>query len=400
MIGAPTDQRFPFPAHAFMHAMTIDTERLRRDEFAWMDAGDTIYLNAASTGPSPRRSIDAQIDFTRRRASPHLVGFDEQFGTLDRCRRLIAELIGATHGEIALATNTGAGINLAAWGLPLGPGDEVVVPDGEFPANMYPWLAAAQTRGYGVHVVPLRDGLLNEQALLAALERPGVRALSVSWVGFSSGARADLDLLGAACRARDVYFVVDAIQGLGALTLDVSKTPIDVMACGGQKWLLSPWGTGFTYVRGAVLESVTPQPVSWMGVRDSDDFSRLTNYDLTWRDDARRFEQVTLPYQDFAGMAESLELLRELGADAVSSHIHALAHRLLEGAQAAGIPLVTPREFHGGVASLRPRGATEASARLDGAGVIHSVREGTVRLAPHCYTTDEDISRTLRALDR
>ena len=69
-----------------MHAMTIDTKRLRRDEFAWMDVSDTIYLNAASTGPSPRRSIEAQIDFPRRRASPHLVGFDEQFGTLDRCR--------------------------------------------------------------------------------------------------------------------------------------------------------------------------------------------------------------------------------------------------------------------------------------------------------------------------
>ena len=379
--------------------MTIDTERLRRDEFAWMDAGDTIYLNAASTGPSPRRSIEAQIDFTRRRASPHLVGFDDQFGTLDRCRALIAGLIGATTGEIALATNTGAGINLAAWGLPLGPGDEVVVPDGEFPANMYPWLAAAQTRGYGVHVVPLRDGLFDEDALLAALERPGVRALSVSWVGFSSGVRADLDRIGAACRARNVYFVVDAMQGVGALTLDVSKTPIDVLACGGQKWLLSPWGTGFTYVRRAVLESVTPQPVSWMGVRDSDDFSRLANYDLTWRDNARRFEQVTLPYQDFAGMAESLELLRELGADAVCSHIHALAHRLLVGARERGVPLVTPDGFHGGIASVRPRDASAASARLDVAGVIHSVREGTIRLAPHCYTTDEDIARTLQALE-
>lgn len=378
--------------------MTIDTNRLRRDEFAWMVSGDTIYLNAASTGPSPRRSIEAQIDFTRRRAAPHLVGFDDQFGTLDRCRALLAELIGASAGEIALATNTGAGINLAAWGLPLGPGDEVVVPDGEFPANMYPWLAAAQSRGYRVHVVPLRDGVLDEDALLAALTRPGVRALSVSWVGFASGVRADLDRLGAACRARNVYFVVDAIQGLGALTLDVQKTPVDLLACGGQKWLLSPWGTGFTYVRRAVLESVTPQPVSWMGVRDSDDFSRLANYDLTWRGDARRFEQVTLPYQDFAGMAGSLELLRELGAAAVSSHIHASAHQLLDGALALGMPLVTPHGCHGGIASVRPGDAKSASARLDAAGVIHSVREGTIRLAPHCYTNDDDLERTIQAL--
>ncbi|MEP6999064.1 MAG: aminotransferase class V-fold PLP-dependent enzyme [bacterium] len=379
--------------------MTIDTEQLRREEFAWMNAGGSTYMNAASTGPSPRRSVDAQIDFVRRRAAPHLVDFDDQFGTLDRCRVLLAQLIGATTGEIALATNTGAGINLAAWGLPLGPGDEVVVPDGEFPANMYPWLAAAKSRGYALHVVPLRDGVLDEEALLAALDRPNVRALSISWVGFSSGARANLDRLGAACLARDIYFIVDAIQGLGGLTMDVSRTHVDIIACGGQKWLLSPWGTGFTYVRRAVLDSVTPQPVSWMGVRYSDDFSRLVDYDLTWRDNARRFEQVTLAYQDFAGMAASLELLRELGAGEVSSHIHASAHRLLDGALARGIPLVTSHEYHGGIASIRPADATAASARLEVAGVIHSVREGTIRLAPHCYTTEEDLARTLLALE-
>ena len=381
-----------------LSVMPIDTETLRRNEFAWMNVGDTIYLNAASTGPSPRRSIDAQIDFTRRRASPHLVDFDEQFGTLDRCRALLAELVGASTGEIALATNTGAGINLAAWGLPLGRGDEVIVPDGEFPANMYPWLAASRSRGYGVHVVPLRDGVLDEAALLAALDRPGARALSVSWVGFSSGTRADLDTLGAACRARDIYFVVDAIQGLGPLTIDVTQTPVDVLACGGQKWLLSPWGTGFTYVRNEILELITPQPVSWMGVRDSDDFSRLANYDLTWRDDARRFEQVTLPYQDFAGMAASLELLRELGAAAVASHVHASAHCLLEGARQLGIPQLTSLECHGGIAALRPADARAASERLDARGVIHSVREGVIRLAPHIYSNETDISVALEAL--
>ena len=135
-----------------------------------------------------------------------------------------------------------------------------------------------------------------------------------------------------------------------------------------------------------------------MGVRDSDDFSRLASYDLTWRDDARRFEQVTLPYQDFAGMAASLGLLHELGAPAVSSHIHSIAHRLLDGAMVRDVPLVTPQALHGGIASVRPRDARATSARLVAAGVVHSVREGTIRLAPHCYTTDDDVARTLAAL--
>jgi cysteine desulfurase / selenocysteine lyase len=364
-----------------------------------MDATAVVYMNAASTGPSPRRSVEAQIDFVRRRASPHLVDFDAQFGTLDRCRSLISDLIGAQPEEIALTTNTGAGINLAAWGLPLGAGDEVVVLDGEFPANMYPWLAASRARGYSVYVVPLVDGLPDEGAIVSALDRPRVRVLAVSWVSFSSGARLNLESLGAACRARGIHFVVDAMQGLGALAFDVRNTSVDMLACGGQKWLLGPWGTGFVYVRPDILESIAPQPVSWMGVRDSDDFSRLVTYNLTWRPNARRFEQVTLPYQDFAGMAASLELLAQTGATAIAKHIHRSAHELLEGAEERGMSLVTPLAFHAGVASVRPRDAGATSARLTKANVIHSVREGTIRLAPHCYTTHADISRTLEALD-
>jgi selenocysteine lyase/cysteine desulfurase len=97
-------------------------------------------------------------------------------------------------------------------------------------------------------------------------------------------------------------------------------------------------------------------------------------------------------------MAASLELLRELGAAAVSEHIRECARRLLVGARELGVALVTPEHRQAGIASVRPADALATSARLDGAGVIHSVREGTIRLAPHCYTTDEDVARTLEAL--
>jgi cysteine desulfurase/selenocysteine lyase len=378
--------------------MAYDVERLRREEFPQMAAGGEIYMNAASTGPSPARSVAAQVDFVNRRAMPHRVGFDDQFGTLARCRELVARLINADESEIALATNTGIGINIVAWGLPLGRGDTVVVPDAEFPANMYPWLGAAEARGFNVHVVPLTNGLLDEEALLDAVDTPGVRVLSVSWCGFSNGVVANLQKLGEACRARGVFFVVDGIQGLGPMTIDVKHTPVDVFACGAQKWLLGPWGSGFTYVRREIMEALTPQPVSWMAVRGSDDFRQLVAYDLTWRDEARRFEMVTLPYQDFAGMAASLELIHELGPAHVSSHAMRCARALLDGACERRVECVTPLPRHGGIAAVRPTDAPAVSARLDAAGVIHSLREGTIRLAPYLYTTDEDVERTLELL--
>jgi selenocysteine lyase/cysteine desulfurase len=250
--------------------------------------------------------------------------------------------------------------------------------------------------------VPARDGggagLLDQDALLAALDLPGVRVLAVSWVGFSTGVVADLDVLGAVCRSRGIRFVVDAIQGLGALTLDVARTPIDLLACGAQKWLLSPWGTGFTYVRHSLVRELAPQPVSWMGVRGSDDFSRLLAYDMTWRDDARRFEQITLPFQDFAGMVASLTLIHELGPAAIAAQIAARVDELLDGAAALGVPLVTPRGRHAGIASIRPVDAAGTSARLNAARIAYSLREGTIRLAPHCYTTAGDVGRALEAL--
>jgi cysteine desulfurase/selenocysteine lyase len=380
--------------------VAYDLDRLRRDEFPWAAAGEAIYLNAASTGPLPERTLRAQADFSRKRAAPFRLSHEEQFAVLDECRGRAAAMIGAEESAIALAVNTGAGINLAAWGLPLGDGDVVVVPDLEFPANVYPWMAGARARGYEVHIVPARDGLLDEDAVLEALDAPGVRVLALSWVGFATGFVADLARVSEACRASGVWLVVDAIQGVGAAPLDVRRTQIDLLASGGQKWLLSPWGTGFTYVHPELLDAIDPQPVSWMGVRGSDDFSALVEYDLTWREGARRFEQITVPYQDFAGMAASLGLLHELGMEAVTAHVAARVEELAAGAERAGVEVVTPAGRRAGIVTIRPRDVQAASARMRDARVIHSVREGTIRLSPHCYTTSDEITLAIDALAR
>jgi selenocysteine lyase/cysteine desulfurase len=379
--------------------VTYDVAALRREEFPWAAAGEAVYLDAASTGPLPERTLRAQSEFPRKRAAPFRLSHEEQFAVLDAARDRAATLIGAEEGTVALAVNTGAGLNLAAWGLPLRAGDVVVVPDLEFPANMYPWMAAAKSRGYTVRRVPAREGLLDAEAVLAALDQPAVRVLALSWVGFATGVVADLDRFAAACDARGTWLVVDGIQGVGVLPLDVRRTRVAMLACGAQKWLLSPWGSGFTYVRPDVVGVLDPQPVSWMAVRGSDDFSNLVDYRLEWRDGARRFEPITVPFQDFAGMAASLALLLELGVGAVAGHVAALTEALAEGAAALGVPVVTPAP-RAGIVTLRPSDAAATCARLRDARVIHSVREGTIRLAPHCYSTSEEIATVIDVLAR
>lgn len=383
--------------------MSFDVETVRAQEFPWAARDEVVYLNNASTGPLPERALRALHEYNTRRAQPHRLSDSLQFDTLARGRELIARLIHAHVDEIALTVNTGTGINLAASSLPLGAGDVVLTVEGEFPANVYPWMQLARQRGVIYRSLPLVNGGVDEDALRRHLLDPAVRVVTLSWVGFSSGYAIDLEAIGRACRARGAYFVVDAIQGLGPLTLDVGACHIDILACGAQKWLLSPWGAGFVYVRRRLITELEPNVVSWMAVQGSDDFRKLVDYDLTWRDSARRFEQITLPYQDFAGMNASLELIHELGPSAIAEYVGQLADVIVLWAAAQGtVSLVTPSvpRHRAGIVSLRVPDATAVSAALHEAQVVHSVREGTIRLAPYFYNTRDEVRWACQAIER
>ena len=385
-----------------MSAGGYDVEALRAAEFPWAARGEALYLNNASTGPVPVRSVRAVTEFAARRAEPFRMTEELQFGTLARSRELCARLVGARPAEIALMVNTTYGLNLAARALPIAAGESIVISDREFPANVYPWMALERAAGVRLDRVPCHGRLPDEEAIMAALERPGVRVVAVSWVSFATGYRVDLARIGRACRERGIYFVVDAIQGLGPATIDVRACHVDVLACGGQKWLLSPWGTGFVYVRPELVQALEPQAVGWMSVRGSDDFSRLCDYDLTYRDDARRFEVITLPFQEFAGLNASLELLFELGPAAVAAHVRGLADRIVRwAADRDHVRLVTPDDpaRRAGIVSLAPADPAGASRRLTAAGVSHSLREGAIRLSPHCYNTADEVDRALAVME-
>lgn len=378
--------------------MSLDVDALRAREFPWAGRGDTIFLNAASTGPLPQRCIDAVAQWTQLRATPQKLSDEQLFSTLATSRELIARLIGASSKEIALAVNTGYGLNLAARALPLAPGDVILTPDLEFPANIYPWWAAANDRDLEYRRIPLEEGVLNEDTLLRALDDDLVKCVSVSWVDSANGNRVDLARIGRACKERGIYFVVDAIQGIGACPINVREAQVDILACGAQKWLLSPWGSGFVYVREELARELEPPIVSWMAPKGTDDFRRLRDYDMTWRDDARRFELITLPFQEFAGMNATLELFFELGVDCVYEHIEGLATEIVRWAQSQSeVKLITPSasERRAGIVCVRPPNGERVSEQLKAEGIVHSFREGNIRLAPHIYNTADEVRAAL-----
>ena len=374
-----------------------DVAALRAAEFPW--TSDTVYLNNASIGPLPERTRLALDEFNRGRAEPHRLPDRELFAMLAETRKRIALLLGAAAEEIALTVNTGFGIGMAARALPLQPGEVVLVSDKEFPANVYPWLRL-KDRGVSMELVPTTaEGWPDEARLLERLRDPRVRVLAVSLVQFSNGYLVDLERLSAATQETGAFLVVDAIQGIGQVPVDLSRTRVDVLACGGQKWLLSPWGSGFVYVRRELIGSLDPAITGWLSFEGTDDLTRLTLYDDTLRSDARRFELMTLPYQDFAGFNVSLELLLSIGIEQIRDHLRTLHRPVLAWADASGARVVSPRGASGsGILCVAPEEVQQVHRRLKAARIVCSLREGAIRLSPHCFNTVAEMERVAQTL--
>ena len=372
----------------------------RTREFAW--PASRVYLNAAGFGPLPgrtRRAIDA---FNARRSDVSLTDYD-LVAPQEASRAAAATLIGAHPDEIALTPNTNAGINIAATAA-FQSGDDrrvILISDREFPANVYPWLALAR-QDFSVEIIPTDEaGFPREEEMLARIEQGDVAAVSVSFVQYSNGFRADTKALGAACRAAGTLFVVDAIQGLGAVPLDVVSSSIDILACGGQKWLCSPWGSGFAYVRRDLIGEFEPLLPGWISFEATQDFTQLANYRYDMLEDARRFELGSLAIQDLVGFHNSVELLLEIGVDDVWRHIRELQDGLIAWAGSRGVAVTSniDEARRSGILCMRPPDPEATFQRLAAADVRCAYREGAIRFAPHWYNTMEEIERVIEILE-
>lgn len=372
----------------------------RAREFGQLD--DRVYLNAASYGPLPERTRRTIEQFNTRRGRADLDDPD-LVAPLVAARATAARLIGADADEIALTPNTNTGINIAAAAtLRLGEQRRVIlIHDREFPANVYPWLALERL-GLTVEIIPSHaNGLPQEDTMLARIARGDVAAVSVSFVQFATGYRADVAALGRACRESGTLFVIDAIQGLGAVPLDVRACHADVLACGGQKWLCGPWGSGFAYVRRDLVgqfESLLP---GWLSFEASHDFTQLLRYRYELLSDARRFETGTLAFQDYLGLNESLALLLELDVHRIWEHVRKLQAPVIAWASERDIPIVSDLcdARRSGILCIRPPEADAVFAALSNAGVRCAMREASIRISPHWYNTAADIERVIDVLD-
>jgi selenocysteine lyase/cysteine desulfurase len=371
--------------------MLLDVQHYRSQ---FLVTASSIYMNHAAVAPISRRVRDAMVgllDEVQQCGAEHWERWMETYAGV---RRSLAQLLNADPGEIAFAKNTSEGISSFANGLDWQPGDEVVSIEGEFPANFYPW-KALEKRGVVLRLVPAEQGQVSQESILRALTSR-TRVVAVSFVQYLSGFRLDLEKLGQACAAHGCLLFVDAIQGLGAFPVDVKSAKIAGLAADSHKWMLGPEGSALLYVNRQVMEKITPREIGWTSVRHWSDFSRR---ELSWRDDARRYECGTLNTVGVYGLGAAVDLLLEVGIPNIAERVLDLTDRLRAGLLAQGHSVFGPRarEEASGIVSFVPRQGT--AERLLERFLAHRVqvaaRCGMVRVAPHFYNTKEEIDRVL-----
>jgi selenocysteine lyase/cysteine desulfurase len=362
------------------------------------------FFNHAGVAPLPRMAAEAFVEYARQAQEGAYLG-TAWYNDIEKLRLASAAMLNAHRDEIAFVKNTSEGISIVAQGIDWQFGDKIVSTAVEYPANVYPWMEQVRTRGVKLEQVPEEDDghgrrFVPLEKILHAARDPKCRMVAISHVEYASGQRIDLKTIGEFCRKNGKLLAVDAIQSMGILPVDVQAMNIDFLSADGHKWLLGPEGAGIFYCRRELIERTRPVLIGWMSVVDA---QRYGDYNYTLRPDAGRFECGTHNVPGLLSLKASVDLLNELGVDAISQRLKHLGDRLILGLMGKGYQVISPRKDNdwSGIVSftspthnhekvvmrLRKQHRTEIA-----------LREGRLRASAHFYNTDEQIDKLIEAL--
>ncbi len=409
MRQAPTSRPRPFRA-----------ESARR---SFPGLGDIVFLNAASMGIASSPALAAIEDQARLlRAGPRSrrwARFVELFERgVAEARREATRLLGAEVDEVGLISDTTAGLHHAIEAIPFEAGDNVVLGDLEYPQVGLAAANARRERGVELRFIPHRAGRMSMDDVRAAIDSR-TRALLVSSVGWVTGERVDLAAYSDLAERHDLFLVVDAVQQLGALSIDCSKLRIDFLTSGGYKWLNAPFGCGVMYVRRGVhdrgvhvrrigLLGLEEPRSGWSSFYASPDMKPLP--DLLPARTIRRFEAQGTPNRlGAAGLAAALRHRNRQDGRGVDRHVLDLGAELIAELAARGARIWTPREeaARAGIVTFTFGDGPAADESLRGflerrriyASARYCSGVGGVRVAIHLFNVREDLRALLAAID-
>jgi cysteine desulfurase/selenocysteine lyase len=360
-----------------------------------------IFLGHAGVAPLPGPTVEA-LKHEAERASISQEGTD-YVTEIESIRRVSARLINANSDEVALLGPTSLGLNLVAHGLQWKEGDEVVCYPDDYPANVYPWQALAEK---GVKVVPLQPERLGEitpELVLQAIT-PRTRLVALASCHYLSGFRLDYEHIGEELHRRNILFCLDAIQSLGATTIDVRH--IDFLAADSHKWMLGPLGAGIFYVKRKNFEVLRPSLLGAWNVRSP---GFVAQPEIVFEETARRYEPGAINMLALHGMKASIELILGLGVKQIEARLLDLRtfseEKLLSKgfrvmgfanrrSQKTGIITIAIEKEEVAVAQARKLKENRVDVSL------RQLRSGisALRLSPHFYNTEAEIEEVIKIL--
>jgi len=350
-----------------------------------------LYFNASSLSPYCTPVLLALEKFKKERMDNGSLHFDDWYEDIEVGRELAAKITGGNVSEIALTKNTSEGINLVALLLDWKKGDNVVLSEMDFPANIYPFLNL-EKKGVEVRYIKSNSATILPEDVEREIDE-NTKLVSLSHVFFNNGFRIDIEKIGEICQKNGTHFHVDATQSLGVVPTDVKKAKVDFLSVGAYKWLLSPLGSGFVYINSKFLDH---SPIlGWLSVKDP---LSLNVHDYEILDSAGRFEVGNPDVGAFLGMRAALELIDSIGVEKIEKKVLSLSSMLTEELTNSGFETSSDfeDENRSGIVSFNNFGITKEDLIKN--KIIATVRD-YIRLSPHIYNTEDEIEEVVKIIE-
>ena len=351
----------------------------------------SVYLDSAYITPSPLQAVEAAQAFAEAKArDPVSLGGMLQETNLMRQR--FATLIGASEMEIGVLFATSDGENIVSRALDLKQGDNVVIDDLHYDTTYLLYQQLAEQRGLEVRIVNSEAGGAPVDAFAEHVDRQ-TRLISVAWVSHQNGFRHDLAGLADLAHSNGAYLYADAIQGIGALDVDVRSTGIDFFTAGTYKWLLGGYGVAPFYVREELLERIGTDRFGSLNIAEDLGQHRFRVYD-----DARKYGYATMGFGSVFQLRAALDYLLRVGVPNIEAHTVSLAQQLNTGLVGQGHDVWTPKDNRSPIVTFRHhRDITLVRSTLEEAGIRISFKaEGEeLRAGIALFNNSDDIDKLL-----
>lgn len=351
------------------------------------------FFNYAATSPMLKPCADRMIELVQEGLEPLSMHFEKWIGILESARHSVANTIHASSEEIAFTTSTSSALSLAARSISWRPEDRVLYPANDFPSNRYIW------ESLGVQA----EAIYESDFIQAVLDRDlsQVKLVALSAVSYLDGKKHDIAKLTKHCHSKGILVAVDAIQAIGAIPVNMDEWGCDFLACGGQKWLLGPVGSGFLYVNKNVLPKLTVPLIGWASSKDAGNFDVKV---LEYVDGARRFEPGLPDIPAIAGLAKSLDVFAEAGWSKIFKQIEEISSHIRKELSSIGYDIANKDESsQSGIVTLNFKSEEDAKALYQQCikeKIILTQKKNQLRIASHAMVSEEDVGKLLKVFKK